>query len=208
MVDDLDSRQDSSLLQPRRQATSSGHGLGSPEGWLWKSTMAAAWCMAAIRKTSRGWTRLVSSVPVDTSLGAEHAVVRAEADDAEALDGAGPVVRQEERRDVARRAEALAVRPRAREGTAAQLDAATTIAARVGVIPLIRARSPVLSCASRCCTFPHASRRAPAAATPVAPTGDPAARRSSVGSFVRRAGRAPRLEETPVARPGRVSGGR
>ena len=56
-------------------------------------------------------------------LGAEHAVLRAEADDAEALDGAGPVVRQEERRDLPRRAEALAVRPRPREGAAAQLDA-------------------------------------------------------------------------------------
>ena len=36
-------------------------------------------------------------------------------------------------------------------------------------MPLIRARSPVLSCAS-CCTVAHASRRAPAASTPFTPT--------------------------------------
>lgn len=49
----------------RRRVTSrsSGLGSGSPLGWLWATTIAAAESRIAGRKTSLGWTRLVFRVP-------------------------------------------------------------------------------------------------------------------------------------------------
>ena len=49
-------------------ARSSGLGAGSPDGWLWKSTMAAADAAAASRNTSRGCTMVVSSDPTDSTV--------------------------------------------------------------------------------------------------------------------------------------------
>ena len=69
MVDDVDAHDLAGVHHPRRSASrSSGLGLGSPDGWLWNSTIAAAAAAAASRKTSRGWTTVVSSDPTDTSL--------------------------------------------------------------------------------------------------------------------------------------------
>ena len=50
----------------RVRARSSAEGSGSPEGWLWKRTSAAA-RVTASRKTSRGWTRLEVRRPTETT---------------------------------------------------------------------------------------------------------------------------------------------
>ena len=47
---------------------SSGLGEGSPDGWLWKTTIAAAPPRAASRNTSRGWTTVEFKVPIATRL--------------------------------------------------------------------------------------------------------------------------------------------
>ena len=44
---------------------SSSEGSGSPEGWLWAKTTEAALCIIASLKTSRGWTKLALSVPME-----------------------------------------------------------------------------------------------------------------------------------------------
>ena len=48
-------------------STSSRLGVGSPDGWLWNSTIAAAHAEAASRKISRGCAGLESSVPTETT---------------------------------------------------------------------------------------------------------------------------------------------
>ena len=49
----------------RVSARSSADGSGSPEGWLWKRTSAAARETTASWKTSRGWTRLAVRQPTE-----------------------------------------------------------------------------------------------------------------------------------------------
>ena len=67
MVENLNARQGAGLPQPPGQGDVVDARSGvTLYGWLWKGTMAAARRVAAVRKTSRGWTRLASSVPVDT----------------------------------------------------------------------------------------------------------------------------------------------
>ena len=44
---------------------SSSEGSGSPEGWLWAKTTEAALCIIASLNTSRGWTKLALSVPME-----------------------------------------------------------------------------------------------------------------------------------------------
>ena len=51
----------------RVSARSSAEGSGSPEGWLWKRTSAAARETTASWKTSRGWTRLAVRQPTETT---------------------------------------------------------------------------------------------------------------------------------------------
>src|SRR5436190_1981399 len=48
-------------------STSSAVGVGSPDGWLWHTTIAAALASSAALKTSRGCTSVESSVPRLTS---------------------------------------------------------------------------------------------------------------------------------------------
>ena len=133
-------------------------GWGRPRG-LWKSTMAAARCIAAIRKTSRGWTRLASSVLVDTiSVRSTRCFAQRLTMPTRSTGWPRSWAAVARRPPAARRLRSGRGRVRVRRPSSTP---ATTMAACVGVMPLIRARSPVLSCAS-CCTFPHASRRAPA----------------------------------------------
>ena len=47
------------------EATES-EGEQSPEGWLWTTMTAAAEWATAGANTSRGWTRLADSVPIET----------------------------------------------------------------------------------------------------------------------------------------------
>ena len=60
MVENLDAHQRSRLLKPLGQGDVVDARGGVAGG------MAAARRIAAVRKTSRGWTRLASRVPVDT----------------------------------------------------------------------------------------------------------------------------------------------
>ena len=48
------------------RARSSGEGAGSPLGWLWPQTTAAARSRTAALNTSRGSTAVPASVPLDT----------------------------------------------------------------------------------------------------------------------------------------------
>ena len=77
MVENLNARQGAGLPQPPGQGDVVDARSGvTLYGWLWKGTMAAARRVAAVRKTSRGWTRLASSVPVDTPRGGRRPCAR------------------------------------------------------------------------------------------------------------------------------------
>ena len=120
------SRRCPSARQPRSAGASarmsSSLGSGSPDGWLWNSTIAAAPAAAASRNTSRGWTMLASSVPTVTHGRPHHAMLRVEQHDAELLDRPVAVLRQQQlrHRPRARDLHPLATGPRQRPPS--QLD--------------------------------------------------------------------------------------
>ena len=122
-------------ISRRVSAMSSSLGSGSPDGWLWNTTIAAAPAAAASRNTSRGWTMLASSVPTVTHGRAHDAVLRIEQHDAELLDRPVAVERQEQLRDRAR-ARDLHALPSARVSVRRPSStAASTCAARADPIP-------------------------------------------------------------------------
>ena len=92
-------------------ARSSGLGVGSPDGWLWKSTIAAAAAAAASRNTSRGCTTVESSEPIDTILMRMTRCLVSSMTMPNCSTDRGAVLRQQIGGQLARRRPAAAVRP-------------------------------------------------------------------------------------------------
>ena len=66
MVDDINAHHHAGAHHAIGQEQIVLAGRRVPDGWLWKSTMAAAAAAAASRNTSRGCTTAESTVPVAT----------------------------------------------------------------------------------------------------------------------------------------------